>query len=151
VLVKRKDGRTESSVFMTTWCHGAPGIAIARIGASDMLKDDRIGADRDCALQTTLNFDMMPLDYLCCGNLGRADILLTAGLKLDRADLVNAAHDRTDKVLDRAKHKGYFGTRLSESENRCFQPGFFKGFSGIGYTLLRMAYPKELSSILFFD
>ena len=151
VLVKRKDGRTESSTFMTTWCHGAPGIAIARLGASDMLKDERIRADLDYALQTTLNFSMMPMDYLCCGNLGRADILLTAGIKLDREDLVNAAQDRTDKVLDRAKHKGYFGTRLSESENRCFQPGFFKGFSGIGYTLLRMAYPKELSSILFFD
>jgi len=151
VLVKRKDGRTESSTFMTTWCHGAPGIAIARLGASDMLKDERIRADLDYALQTTLNFSMMPMDYLCCGNLGRADILLTAGLKLDRSDLVKAAQERTDKVLDRAKHKGYFGTRLSESENRCFQPGFFKGFSGIGYTLLRMAYPEEFPSILFFD
>lgn len=151
VLRKKGNGKIDASLFMTGWCHGAPGIGLARIGALEVLDDARICTEIDDALGTTAGHGLARFDHLCCGNLGRADILLTAGRILDKPELVKTAQDRMIQVFCRAQKEGYFSMRLKTWENRCFQPGFFKGLSGIGYTLLRMAYPERLPSVLFFD
>ncbi|MFL5667359.1 MAG: type 2 lanthipeptide synthetase LanM family protein, partial [Ktedonobacteraceae bacterium] len=57
--------------FMTTWCHGAPGIGLARLGGLSILDNAQIRKDIEIALQTTQAFGIQDMDHLCCGNLGR--------------------------------------------------------------------------------
>ncbi len=153
VLRKLPNNKIDASFFMTAWCHGASGIGLARIGMLNILDDESIRNEIEYALKATMdyNYNFDPIDYLCCGNLGRIETLLTAGLAMRKSELVQAAREYTYLVFHRAQKEGYFGMRSKTWENRCFQPGFFKGLSGIGYTLLRMAYPDILPSILLFE
>jgi len=82
-------------------------------------------------------------DGLCCGNLGRADLLLAAG----RAD--RAAH-LASRVVERSRQSG--GYKLSGQSGRgFFDPSFFQGISGIGYQLLRIAHPEQLPCVLVWE
>lgn len=145
--VLTSDGK---SLFMTAWCHGAPGLALGRMGSFGSINGEETSHEIDQALRTTSASGMSPIDHLCCGNLGRAEVLLTAGRRLGRPALVFEAEKRIAAVVRRAEARGSFSLRLSDEENLSFQPGFFRGFSGIGYQLLRMAEPS-LPSILSFE
>jgi len=136
--------------FMTAWCHGAPGLALGRLGSLGSINGAETMGEIDQALKTTSRSGMSPIDHLCCGNLGRAEVLLTAGRRLGRPALVFEAETRVAGVVRRAAERGSFSLRLSEEENQSFQPGFFRGVSGIGYQLLRLAEPA-LPSILSFE
>lgn len=137
-------------LVMTAWCHGAPGLALGRLGSLGSINGEETSEEIEQALRTTSNSGMSPIDHLCCGNLGRAEVLLTAGRKLGRPALVFEAEKRIAAVVRRAQIVDSYSLRLSEEENRTFQPGFFRGFAGIGYELLRMAEPS-LPSILSFE
>ena len=91
---------------------------------------------------------MSPLDHLCCGNLGRTDFLLTAGLRLGRPELTRLARDRAATVLARSEARGGFAW-LSGDDS--VNPGLFQGIAGIGYQLLRLAEPAAQSSVLLWD
>lgn len=136
--------------FMTAWCHGAPGIALGRLGSLSSMNGSQAMEEIDQALKTTSNSAFSPVDHLCCGNLGRADVLLTAGRRLGRPALIFEAEKRVAGVVRRAAERGSFSLRVSEEENRTFQPGFFRGVSGVGYQLLRLVEPS-LPSILSFE
>ena len=97
---------------MNTWCHGAPGIALGRVGTLDMLDDGRVRAEIEYALDTTLDMGLTPIDHLCCGNFGRAEILLTVGRMMARPGLVEAARVRVAMATRRAATTGWFGLRL---------------------------------------
>lgn len=143
--------RRAKPVFMTAWCHGAPGIGLARAGSRAVLADGEVEAEIEAALATTLAAGLMRVDHLCCGNLGPAEVLLTLGRLLGRDELVGEARARAADVLARATEARTFRLRSSESENLCFQPGFFRGLSGVGYELLRMAEPDAIPSVLLFE
>ncbi len=51
------------------------------------------------------------------------------------------------QVVARAKQRGTFGY----SPLLGYNPGFFQGASGIGYELLRLAYPDQLPSVLLWE
>jgi type 2 lantibiotic biosynthesis protein LanM len=133
-----------------TWCHGAPGIGLARIGGLPMLDSTRIRQDIEVALQTTQQVRVTGHDHLCCGNSGRAEILLTAAQKLARPELADAAKHNMQSILTRTEQKGSFllDTLLPRWVTHI---AFFQGTSGIGYTLLRMAYPDILPSVLMWE
>lgn len=138
------------SLVMTAWCHGAPGLALGRLGSLGSINGEETSEEIEQALRTTSNSGMSPIDHLCCGNLGRAEVLLTAGRRLGRPALVFEAERRIAAVVRRAETLDSYSLRLSEEENLSFQPGFFRGFAGIGYQLLRMVEPS-LPSILSFE
>jgi lantibiotic modifying enzyme len=138
-------------IQMKTWCHGAPGVALARVCGLQEIDDEEVREELKVGLETTRRVGFGGLDHLCCGNLGRVDVLLTAGRVLHRDGLIREAGGRAAMVLRRATAHGAFGVRLKESENRCFVPGFFRGTSGIGYLLLRVACPERLPSVLAFS
>ncbi|HKH45275.1 MAG TPA: type 2 lanthipeptide synthetase LanM, partial [Thermoanaerobaculia bacterium] len=131
----------------TTWCRGLPGIALARLGALDILDDAEIRAEIHAALATTRTAGLTPMDHLCCGNLGRAEILLDAGTILADATLAEAARDLAGQVLARATERGGLSW-LPSGEIASFDPSFFKGAAGAGYTLLRLAAPERLPCVL---
>jgi lantibiotic modifying enzyme len=152
-VVVRRSGEhlPERKKFMTAWCHGAPGVGLARALALDVVCDDDILGEIDAAIRTTAHLESSRSDHLCCGNLGRNDVLLTMGLRLGRPELVDSAKAVAIQVASRAREKGHFRLPSTPVAYCIFTPGFFQGLSGIGYQLLRNAVPTRLPSVLSFE
>lgn len=154
------------SIIMTAWCHGAPGIALTRAlgmhpggsgGDTTALNededddDDEVRGEIGTAIKTTLRAPPARYDHLCCGNLGRSDVLLTVGNRLADPALVEAAKDLATRVAERVSVQGAAGARAAGFENGTASPGFFQGLAGIGYQLLRTAEPTRLPTVLGFE
>jgi lantibiotic modifying enzyme len=101
----------------------------------------------EVSLKTTRETDLRISDNLCCGNFGLVDILLTAAQKLSRPDLKKAALRRASWVVARRKSKDSFSIIGSTLPIL----GLFQGRAGIGYELLRLAYPDIFKSLLLFE
>lgn len=129
------------------WCHGAPGIGLARLGGIALDDDTGCLAEIEAALEATTSFGLRGPDYLCCGNLGRAELLLEAGLRLNRAALGRRALSMASTIVDRAEREGGFRLIHGLPANS-YKPGFFRGVAGIGYQLLRIAALRQVPSVL---
>ena len=132
---------------MTAWCHGAPGIALGVSSALDICEKAAILSGFDAAVRTTARADVIQPDHLCCGTLGRAEVLLTIGRRLGRSDVQDAGAVLAAGVLSRAVRRRHFRLSGAGGEYRVFDPGFFRGLSGIGYEMLRLAAPDRLPSV----
>jgi lantibiotic modifying enzyme len=132
---------------MTSWCHGAPGIALGRIGTLGILDTPEIRADVQNALATTWDEGLVPLDHVCCGNMGRAEILLDASFRLGDESLGVKAGRLASAVVRRGQSQGGYRWVL-EPGSAAFDPSFFTGAAGVGYTLLRLASPGPLPCVL---
>jgi lantibiotic modifying enzyme len=87
-------------------------------------------------------------DGLCCGHLGRLDLLLSSATASGRGELAALSIRRAGAVMRHGRASGY---RLSGAARAyLFDPSFFQGLSGVGYQLLRVAYPARLPSVLSF-
>jgi lantibiotic modifying enzyme len=132
--------------LMIAWCNGAPGVALSRLhfvryaGNSDFLIKEL-----ETALDTTRTAKEAISDFSCCGNIGRAEVLLQAARILDRQDLLQAAQHLTERVVERAA--GHWYGPQAEGSN----PAFFRGVSGIGYSLLRFSGTMPLPSVLAWE
>lgn len=136
--------------FAPTWCNGGSGIGLARLGGLAACDSDAIRADIEAAAEVALRAGTGGVDHLCCGNLGRADILHEMGYRLDREDLVSAAQSRVAGCVQRKRRTGAY--RLWwDTGGGIALPGFFQGTSGIGYALLRAASPGILPSVLLWE
>lgn len=142
--------RNGQTGFMVSWCHGAPGIALGRLGCLSTLETEEIHQEVEVALQTTQKYGMQGVDQLCCGNLGRCEVLLAAAQKLFRPELLKIAQQRAAWVVVRAKQTGTYQL-FANLPPHVFNPGFFQGTAGIGYELLRLAYPEALPSVLLWE
>ena len=65
-------------------------------------------------------------------------------------DLWNTVQKQAARVVARAKQVGAFYV-FSELSGDIYNPGLFQGTSGIGYELLRLAYPESLPSVLLWE
>ncbi len=108
-----------------------------------------VDTERDiaAALETTARHGITDIDHLCCGNLGRADLLLEAGQRLQRPDLLEEARTLASEVVVRSRQAG--GYRLGNSG--AYSLSLFQGSAGIGYELLRMAAPGDLPTVLLWE
>ncbi|MGH9162858.1 MAG: type 2 lanthipeptide synthetase LanM family protein [Vicinamibacteraceae bacterium] len=136
---------------MTAWCHGAPGIALAIALGSDALVGGGLREQAGNALATTAAALPHRADHVCCGNLGRVEALFTVGQRLGRQEGIDAAWRLVHHVLGRARANGHFCLTSDPFLYRVWEPGFFRGLSGIGYSLLRLAAPSRLPSIVAFE
>lgn len=137
--------------MMTGWCHGAPGITLSALMASRVRPSPAILHGIESALRGMVQWQPSQADHLCCGVLGRVEVLLMAGAGLGREDALEAARVLAARVIDRARARGHFRLSGAGTDYRVFDPGFFQGLSGIGYQLLRVARPSELPSVAGFD
>ncbi|MYA42776.1 MAG: type 2 lantipeptide synthetase LanM [Gemmatimonadetes bacterium] len=139
--LQREDGRVppaaESSLWRHTWCNGGVGTELGHIyyGLGPL--------PRSSTVLDTANADLGTTDHPCCGNLGRAELLLSA----DRMDL---AADLVDRVVERAGRAGSYRMGNGVPDAR-WAPGFFQGLSGVGYQLLRIVAPSRLPCVLAFE
>jgi lantibiotic modifying enzyme len=131
--------------FLNQWCFGAPGIALGRLMTLDLLADEEVWTEIRAGLRITSDTALSPMDHICCGDMGRADVLIYASGKLQERGLYDTACELARRVLAKAEEKGRF-QGLVRSDHR--DPSLFSGEAGIGYTLLRLAQPGELPCLL---
>jgi type 2 lantibiotic biosynthesis protein LanM len=144
----RADG---SAMTMTAWCHGAPGIGLGRACTPAGLADAEVTGEIDVAVRWTASAPWSHLDHPCCGNLGRADVLLTVGQRLEQPSLVGGAVSVARAVADLVLSRGRLGLRGQGYLRGAADPSFFQGLAGIGYVLVRAALPAKVPSVLAFD
>ena len=136
--------------YMVSWCHGAPGIGLGRLGGLSILETEAIHQDVEVALQITQNYGLQTVDNLCCGNFGRIAMLLVASQKLSRPQLREIARKRATWLVANAEQAGAYKL-FPNLPRHVFSPSFFQGTAGIGYELLRLAYPELLPSVLLWE
>lgn len=137
------------------WCHGAPGIALGRLRCFPALEASEVAEDLEQALAITRAVPEFPVDDLCCGNFGRVEILHTAGRLLRRPELVRDSLTLAESVLMRAASQGFsfFADPAGSSgkHTTTFNPTFFRGVAGVGYSLLRLLYPEMFPCVLLLE
>ena len=144
------DGRTEEAISRVTWAHGSPGIGLARLGSLSVLDSPEIYQQIAVAIETTQKCLISDVDNLSWGNLGRLETLLVAASKLDRPELLTVIHKAVSQVINQAETQGMFSL-FPNLPPLVDNPGFFHGNAGIGYQLLRIAYPDVLPSVLLWE
>jgi type 2 lantibiotic biosynthesis protein LanM len=134
-----QDLRGGSAPYMASWCHGAPGIGMARVAALEVCALELLADDLAKAVDGTLHLARAPVDHYCCGEFGRITFL---GEALEET----AARSRAGRVLADREESGAFRLfgDLPEAEN----PGFFQGLAGIGYGWLRLAGKAAFPNVL---
>ena len=130
-----------------TWCHGAAGIGLSRLESSTDGDWNSVSGVGRAVSRTETAFDH-GLDHLCCGNMGRIELLLTAAIARDSEAGCKRARSEALRVMARAVAAG--GYQLG------FPPGvrsvgLFQGEAGIGYQLLRLESPEVFKSVLLWD
>ena len=144
--------QTNQSVFPNQWCHGAAGIGLGRLGCLglDPVLDDELMVDLDRVFASLSAMQVPLLDHLCCGNMGRAEVLWTCGQQLEREDLTNQAMAIGNIVMDRARQRQCYSL-MHLGSGSVYNPGFFQGMAGVGYQLLRFAEPEKLPCVLLLE
>jgi type 2 lantibiotic biosynthesis protein LanM len=130
------------------WCHGAAGIGLARIGMLEHFADEQarreLEADIEIACATTLREGFSSNHSLCHGSVGNLELLWLArrrlGMGLDNTEI----DARTDDVLAEIDDGRWCCGHPKEIESI----GLMTGLAGIGYGLLRLAYPQRVPSVL---
>ena len=130
-----------------SWCHGAPGIGVARLALLSELQHPLVVPDLETALATTQVPRSQTEDHLCCGSFGRFDILSYAAKTLGRKELSVAASEQAWEVVSRMDPYRMFPCDVPGVRN----PGFLDGLAGIGYVLLRLVAPHNLPCVLAWE
>lgn len=118
------------------WCHGAPGIGLARIAMVRRggVDPKTMANDIRNAVEGATRGWPGGIDTLCCGTLGSIEFFCEAGNALGRDDLRELASRRLGAVLETAASTGDYRWN---SGKRQFNLGLFRGLAGVGYTSLR--------------
>jgi len=147
-ILSFRDGKTEL-LFLTYWCHGAPGAALSRIRAYEILGVDTTLEEALDALGTTcasIDCGQAFDDYcLCHGAAGRADVLIEGARSLPSA---NPRWDTLAReVATRLTAEFANGTLVGGVTAPIRSPGLMLGLAGIGHYLLRCSC-AEIPSVL---
>jgi lantibiotic modifying enzyme len=137
-------GDADQPRFMAAWCHGAPGIGLARILSWGRLDEPATRAEIEAALETTLAQGFGDNHSLCHGDLGKLETLLQAGERLGDPRWRAAADRMSAATLDSIRKNGWICGVPSGVET----PGLMTGLAGIGFGLLRLAEPRRTPSVL---
>jgi len=142
------DRRAAEPHWPCQWCHGAPGIGLARLAAAKRgTESQTILADIRNAVAGVECGKLTPVDTLCCGALGTIEFYCEAAVALKRDDLRAQAGARLMAVLQRAASSGDYRWN---SGRRQFNLGLFRGLAGVGYTLLRRV-DASLPNVLIWE
>ncbi len=132
---------------MTAWCHGAPGIGLARLRCLQHLDDTEIRSEINAALKTTLAHGFGGNHSLCHGDLGNLELLLQASEILDDPQWPHQVNRLASIILESINQYGWLcGIPLGVES-----PGLMTGLAGIGYELLRLAEPTRVPSVLVLE
>lgn len=140
------DFRPDSSGWGRSWCHGAPGIGLARIECLKILEEPILRRDALRALQATKNAFLLENNSLCHGNLGNLETIMAAEAWIQKEDVILST------CLDQVARN--VANDIRHNEPRCGNPlgvetiGLMTGLSGIGLGLLHVGERKLIPSVL---
>ncbi len=132
-LTVERRGDWSGMGFPVAWCHGAPGIGLARAQLLRHRDDPSLRADLDAALETTLRAGFGNGHSLCHGDAGALELVVTVAEQ--RRDPALWAHVHA--------HAATVAADVVRRDWRCGLspdlevPGLFTGLAGIGVALLR--------------
>jgi type 2 lantibiotic biosynthesis protein LanM len=139
-----KGQSAEKPSFQVTWCHGAPGIGLARLLCRRHVADPFFDTEIQTALRTTLSSGFGFNHSLCHGDLGNLELLLEAGRAFPESSWGREADRLAANILSSIQHDGWLcGNPLAVEA-----PGLMTGIAGLGYGLLRCAEPARVPSVL---
>ncbi|WP_167399223.1 type 2 lanthipeptide synthetase LanM [Planococcus maitriensis] len=148
-----KDLRTEHYLQDTVyWCHGAPGIALARLSILTALKNSdetefatAVESDLMGAVKKIMKdgFDPELGDSLCHGRYGNLDILIEINRVLKSQDIEQFIHRQSKGILSDLAAGHYRSGAASHLPIHNFMLGTY----GIDHVLMRMHQP-DLPSVL---
>jgi lantibiotic modifying enzyme len=136
-------GRAAPQPFMTAWCHGAPGIGLARLAGLRFADDSRIRDDIARAVYATLRHGFGGNHSLCHGDLGNLELLACAATRVGETGLRSSVACFAGGILRSIRDRGWRCGVPGHAET----PGLMRGLAGIGDGLLRIADPA-LPSLL---
>lgn len=136
-----------SGTDTVSWCHGAPGIGLARLSTMKFYQDDHFCTEINAAVQTTRDRGFGHTHCLCHGDMGNLELLLKAAHVMDNKTLEVEMFEQAERSIDSIISRGFrFGVPVTREH-----PGFMMGMAGIGYQCLRLACPGRIPSILSLD
>src|SRR5262249_45455045 len=143
------DLRQVAKIWPSQWCHGAPGIGLARIATAQRSELDAkpLLTDAANALDGAERGWPQALDTLCCGTLGAIEFLRAAASAFGRAGLRDLAARRLAAVVEAAASAGDYQWGAGK---RQFNLGLFRGLAGVGYTCLRQV-DAALPNVLIWE
>jgi type 2 lantibiotic biosynthesis protein LanM len=132
---------------ITSWCHGAAGIGLARVRMLRHVKQPELLDEIKTAVATTLDHGFGMNHSLCHGDFGNLELLLEAARVLDDPGLRVQLNRLLGLILDEARGDGWACGNALDVES----PGLMTGLAGIGYQLLRFADPAAIPSVLVLE
>jgi type 2 lantibiotic biosynthesis protein LanM len=140
----KSSAEAEPPSFFNGWCHGAPGIGLARLLCLPHLDDPLLRPEIEAACFTTLVGGFGRNHTLCHGDLGNLELPLEAA----RAFPNSAVSGRVDALAAGILRSVEADGGLCGNATRVASPGLMTGLAGIGYGLLRLAEPARVPSVL---
>lgn len=144
------DRRFDEPVVVASWCHGAAGIGLARLGLLELRlpREARERARSDLArAASAVSASETSLDHLCCGRAGEIDFLVElAQATGDPAPLARARR-LAGELAGRVEAGAPLRLRAPDTTAGIPVPGLYQGLAGVGYALLRARAP-ELPGLL---
>jgi lantibiotic modifying enzyme len=139
--------------FARLWCHGAPGIALARLRAATLDPDhakNYIELAR-IALATTIRAieenlaEPRPDASLCHGLAGLGEVCLFASQSLNDPSYREVANSLADELISRYATTGDWPSGAPSGGPN---PSLMLGLAGIGYWFLRLHDMEQVASVL---
>ncbi|HEX6095085.1 MAG TPA: type 2 lanthipeptide synthetase LanM family protein [Thermoanaerobaculia bacterium] len=130
--------------YMLAWCHGAPGIGLARIAGLPWADDAEVRREIDAAVRSTLAGGFGENHSLCHGDLGNLELLFAAARLGHDAELEERAWRIAGGIADSIRNDGWLAGLPGKVET----PGLMAGLAGIGYGLARLARPDLFPNVL---
>ena len=127
-----------------SWCHGAPGMALARVVSPSLATDETTRREAEIAIENTLAGPVRTNPSLCHGELGNLMIVARAAAALNRPDWWHQVEQRWATTL----------TQWSASRSRrdfdfpLTVPALMNGIAGVGYGFLYLAHPSAVPHVL---
>lgn len=133
--------------YMTAWCHGAPGVGLARLASLRYHDDAAMRAEIDAVVQTTLDEGFGRNHSLCHGDMGNLEVLQLATQLLPERYSREKIEPLQAGLLATIRAQGWISGIPQPIET----PGLMLGLAGTGYALLRLADPERIPSVLVLD
>ena len=138
------DWAAASAAPDATWCRGAAGIGLARLGARRAMPDLFFVAEAGAAVDLVRRHLAAPGGRdasLCHGDAGAIELLLSAGLLLREEAHVGAARAAGLALVERASSAGRYEVAFGAPTRN---PSLLFGLAGVGTLLLRLDEPGAL-------
>lgn len=141
-----KNANPDGQKYMIAWCHGAPGVGIARIDLIAEIGDAEVFKEIDNAVQATQTNGFGLNHSLCHGDFGNLDFLLLVSER-HQPELHDYVYQQANSLLASFQTHGWLCGVPAGIET----PGLMTGLAGIGYALLRLGASKRVPSVLLLE